>query len=171
MHRQNFIYLFAGLIALLAIEPTLETVSPHSGITQITFTLILVVGVWSLQDSRHWFRWGLGMTGIAVVFGYALLGATWLIMKTEDITQQWARSVASYALGFVGLFMAFVSISMPLLNEGIKTFWFSLPNFYYLLPIPLLTLGLFIMLFSDLYHGKREYRPFLLSIGVFLMVY
>jgi len=67
MHRQNFIYLFAGLIALLAIEPTLETVSPHSGITQLTFTLILVVGVWSLQDSRRWFRWGLVMTGIAVV--------------------------------------------------------------------------------------------------------
>ncbi len=39
------------------------------------------------------------------IFGYALLGSTWLIMKTENITQEWARKVASYTLGFVGIFM------------------------------------------------------------------
>jgi hypothetical protein len=67
MRNQNFIYLFAGLIALLAIEPTIETVRPHSGVAQLAFTLILVLGVWSLQDSRGWFRWGLILTGVAVV--------------------------------------------------------------------------------------------------------
>ncbi|MBC8443741.1 MAG: cytochrome d ubiquinol oxidase subunit II [Deltaproteobacteria bacterium] len=46
------------------------------------------------------------MTGIAIIFGYALLGATWLVMKTEDVTQKWARKCASYVLGYVGLFMA-----------------------------------------------------------------
>ena len=44
------------------------------------------------------------MTGIALVFGYALLGATWLVMKTEEITQAWARKCAAYVLGYVGLF-------------------------------------------------------------------
>jgi cytochrome d ubiquinol oxidase subunit II len=77
------------------------------------------------------------MTGIALVFGYCLLGSTWMIMKTDDITQNWARRVASYVLGFVGICMAIVSISVPFFNEHIKDFWFSLPNFYYLLPIPL----------------------------------
>jgi hypothetical protein len=67
MHSQNFIFLFAGLIALLAIEPIIETVMPHSEVAQLAFTLILVVGVWSLQDSRRWFRWGLVLTGVAVV--------------------------------------------------------------------------------------------------------
>lgn len=67
MRNQNFIYLFAGLIALLAVEPTLETVLPHSGVPQLAFTLTLVLGVWSLQDSRGWFRWGLILTGVAVV--------------------------------------------------------------------------------------------------------
>ena len=67
MHSQNFIYLFAGLIALLAIEPTIETVIPQSGTAQLAFTLTLVLGVWSLQDSRRWFRWGLVLTGVAVV--------------------------------------------------------------------------------------------------------
>ena len=31
------------------------------------------------------------MTGVALLFGYALLGATWLVMKTDGITQKWAR--------------------------------------------------------------------------------
>jgi cytochrome d ubiquinol oxidase subunit II len=120
------------------------------------------------------FDWATGfsvMTGIAVVFGYALLGSTWLVMKTEDITQEWARKVASYVLSFVGIFMALVSMAMPLLNTHVKTFWFSTPNFYYLLPIPLLTATLFALAWHDLHHKMREYRPFLTSIGIFLMGY
>jgi cytochrome d ubiquinol oxidase subunit II len=110
------------------------------------------------------------MTGVAVAFGYALLGATWLVMKTDEVTQQWARKSASYALGFVGLFMAVVSISMPVMNADVKALWFSLPNFFYLLPVPLLTAALFIFIWRDL-HAASEYRPFFLSIGVFLMGY
>lgn len=103
-----------------------------------------------------------------MIFGYALLGSTWLIMKTESITQGWARKVASYTLGFVGIFMALVSIITPFLNERIKGFWFSIPNFYYLLFIPSLTSWLFFMLWFDLQNAKREYRPFFLSIAIFL---
>ena len=69
------------------------------------------------------------MTGVALVFGYALLGATWLVMKTDGITQEWARKCASYVLGYVGLFLAIVSISMPIMNSSVKALWFSLPNF------------------------------------------
>lgn len=120
------------------------------------------------------FDWATGfsvMTGIAVVFGYALLGATWLVMKAEDVTQAWARGVASYVQGFVGIFMALVSISMPLMNQQVREFWFSTPNFYYLLLIPVITAGLFILLWIDLHRAKREYRPFLLSVAIFLMGY
>lgn len=110
------------------------------------------------------------MTGVAVAFGYALLGATWLVMKTDEITQQWARKCASYVLGFVGLFMGIVSVSMPMMNADVKALWFSLPNFFYLLPVPLLTLALFIFIWRDL-HAESEYRPFFLSVGVFLLGY
>jgi len=110
------------------------------------------------------------MTGMALVFGYALLGATWLVMKTDGITQDWARKCASYVLGYVGLFLAVVSISMPMMNTSVKAMWFSLPNFFYLLPIPLTTAGFFIMIWRDLHRGA-EYRPFFLSIGVFLTGY
>jgi len=110
------------------------------------------------------------MTGVAVVFGYALLGATWLVMKTETITQQWARKCAAYALGYVGLFLAIVSISMPVMNPGIRALWWSLPNFFFLLPIPAASLVLIILIWRDLHTG-REVRPFLLSLGVFLTAY
>lgn len=120
------------------------------------------------------FDWATGfsvMTGIAVVFGYALLGSTWLVMKTEDITQEWARKVATYVLGFVGIFMALVSISVPFIDERIKHFWFDVPNLYYLLPIPLLTGALFVLAWIDLHNKKAEYRPFFASIGIFLLGY
>jgi cytochrome bd ubiquinol oxidase subunit II len=120
------------------------------------------------------FDWATGfsvMTGIAVVFGYTLLGSTWLLMKTEKVTQAWARKVSGYVLGFVGLFLAMVSLCMPFLNETMKTFWFSVPNIYYLLPIPVLTLGLFVLLWRDLYNERREYRPFFTVISIFLMAY
>jgi len=110
------------------------------------------------------------MTGVALIFGYALIGSTWLIMKTEGETQAWARRCAGYVLGYVGLFLAIVSVSMPMMNADIKALWFSLPNFFLLLPIPLLTLIFFIMIWRDLHTGK-EFRPFLLSLGVFLMGY
>lgn len=120
------------------------------------------------------FDWATGfsvMTGMALVFGYALLGSTWVVMKTEDATQAWARQAATYVLIFVGLFMAMVSMIMPLLDIQVKDFWFSVPAFYYLLPIPLLTVALFVRLWLDLLKTRREYRPFFLSIGIFIMGY
>lgn len=120
------------------------------------------------------FDWATGFSmivGIAVVFGYALLGATWLVMKTEDVTQVWARKVGSYVLGFVGIFMALVSICVPFVNEDIAKFWFSRPNIFYLAPIPLLTALVFLLLWMDLHNKKREFRPFLLSVSIFFLGY
>ena len=110
------------------------------------------------------------MTGLALVCGYTLLGATWLIMKTDDATQDWARKCAGYILGFVGLFMALVSLSMPFINEGVKSFWFSIPNVFLLMPMPLLSIAVFVFLWHDL-RTQREYRPFFLSLGLFLLNY
>jgi cytochrome bd ubiquinol oxidase subunit II len=110
------------------------------------------------------------MTGVALIFGYALLGGTWLIMKTEDVTQAWARKVAAYVLGYVGLFLAIVSISMPMMNSDVAALWYGHPTIYYLLPVPVVTALLFARIWWDLRRGS-EYGPFLLSIGIFLMGY
>ena len=110
------------------------------------------------------------MTGLALVCGYALLGSTWLVMKTEDDTQQWARRGATVCLACVAAFMILVSLSTPFINAGIKSLWFSWPNIILLSPLPLLAAGMLVLLWRDLRHG-REYRPFLLSLGIFLMNY
>lgn len=110
------------------------------------------------------------MTGVALVCGYALLGSTWLVMKTDDITQKWARKCAGYVLFYVAFFMGLVSLSMPLMNNAVKNLWFSLPNFFFLLPMPLLSFGLLVAIWRDL-HTQREYRPFFSSFGLFFMNY
>lgn len=59
---------------------------------------------------------------------------------------------------------------MPVMNEGVRALWFTLPNFYYLVPIPVVTAALFILIWRDLHRGS-ENRPFFFSIGIFLMGY
>lgn len=110
------------------------------------------------------------LTGLALVFGYALLGSTWLIMKTEDVTQKWARRVSKYVLVFVAAFMGLVSVCMPFIDARIFEIWFSFPNILLLSPIPMLTLLCFVIIARDL-KTNREYRPFLLSVGLFLLGY
>ena len=70
----------------------------------------------------------------------------------------------------MALFMALVSLFMPLLNADISQLWFSLPNFFYLAPMPVVSASFFWLLWRDL-HGGNEWRPFVLSIGIFLMNY
>jgi len=110
------------------------------------------------------------VTGISLVFGYALIGATWLIWKCEDDTQRWARAVARYVIGFVALAMGLVSLCMPFIDERILALWFSVPNMFFLAPIPIITICAFVMLWKDL-HGEREVRPFLLTMLIFLLGY
>ena len=111
------------------------------------------------------------VTGISLVFGYALLGATWLVMKTEDETQAWARNAAKYVLSFVAIAMVVVSIAMPFVDERVAALWFSTPNIYYLLPVPVLTAAVFFTLWRDLHQDIREVRPFMLSLALFLLGY
>ena len=121
-------------------------------------------------NSLDWLSAFSVMTGLALVCGYSLLGSTWLIMKTEDVTQQWARNCAAYVLVLVAIFMGLVSLSMPFLNTDIKKLWFSLPNFFLLLPMPLFSAVILVLLWNDI-RKQREYRPFLLSLGLFFMNY
>lgn len=152
----------------------------HLGSVAATFMQGMIIGamvsgvkVEGRSFAGHPFDWLSAysfMTGVGLLFGYALLGATWLVMKTEGDTQVWARRCASYALGYVGLFLGIVSISLPLMNANVATLWFSVPNFFYLAPLPLATAAFFLLIWKDLHEG-REYRPFFLCTGIFLTSY
>lgn len=111
------------------------------------------------------------LTACALVFGYALLGSTWVIMKAEDITQAWARKAARYSLLLVGLFIVLISIVMPVMNSDIKQLWFHTNAFYWLTILPISTVILFAIIWRDINGTRAENRPFFLSMAVFLMCY
>jgi len=111
------------------------------------------------------------MTGLALVTGYILLGSTWLVMKTDALTQKWARRVVAYILGFTGFFMVLVTISFPVINKSIMQFWFQTPNFYYLALIPAISLLLYVMTWRELLVQRHDALPFLFCIGIFMTGY
>ncbi len=110
------------------------------------------------------------LCGLGVVAGYALLGATWLVMKTEGAVAERARGQAKALLVAVLAFMGVVSIWTPLAFERIAERWFSLPNIYVLWPVPLLTAFAALMAWRWLDQG-REVPPFLAAIALFLLGY
>ncbi|RMX21144.1 cytochrome d ubiquinol oxidase subunit II [Legionella jordanis] len=110
------------------------------------------------------------LTGIALVCGYALLGSTWMLMKSQGRLQVRMAHLAKGFLVLVSLFLVFVSIWTPLHNEEIFYRWYSFPNFLLLSPLPLGTAVLVVMAWKSI-SKLQEIRPFLFSIGIFLCAY
>jgi cytochrome d ubiquinol oxidase subunit II len=108
------------------------------------------------------------LTGIGLVFGYGLLGATWCVMKTTGDLEAWARRMARlFLLGTVAS-MGVVSLSVIFLGRGIQDRWFAFPNILYLAPVPLVTAFIAYRIWRSL-EGGHHYAPFLLTIGLFLL--
>jgi len=110
------------------------------------------------------------MCGLGVVAGYALLGATWLLIRTEGEVAERARELAKWLLLAVLGFMAIVSLWTPIASERIARRWFSQPNILYLWPVPLVTALVAWACWRWLETG-REVPPFLAAIGLFLLGY
>src|SRR5688572_4328454 len=108
--------------------------------------------------------------GIGLVAGYVLLGATWLVMKTEGALRAWAQRVARFALVGVLGFIVMVSVWTPLLHEHIARRWFSWPNIAWLSPVPVVTALIAYALWRALAQG-RDAAPFIAALGLFLMSY
>ncbi|HEY1992527.1 MAG TPA: cytochrome d ubiquinol oxidase subunit II, partial [Gammaproteobacteria bacterium] len=79
-------------------------------------------------------------TGLSVMAGYALLGSSWLLMKTEDDLRDWCYRMARRSLLLMLIAIAVVSVWTPLEYSFIRARWFSVPNFYYLSQVPLATI-------------------------------
>jgi cytochrome d ubiquinol oxidase subunit II len=107
---------------------------------------------------------------LGVLAGYGLLGATWLVMKTDGAVAARARSHAKILLLAVLVAMAIVSLWTPLTFERIAERWFSTPNIYYLWPVPLLTAATAFGLWRWIEQG-RDFSPFLAAIVLFLLGY
>jgi cytochrome bd ubiquinol oxidase subunit II len=116
--------------------------------------------------------------------GYALLGATFLIMKTEGALQARAITWARGSLWFTALGVVAVSIATPLSSPRILDKWFALPELIALTPIPLMTLVLFVFAHIFLARLSSDARtdnvrgldrwawaPFVCALGIFLFAF
>jgi len=109
-------------------------------------------------------------TGLGLVVAYALLGSTWLIMKTEGRLHQLmvalARPIVLALLVIIGL----VSLWTPLDHPLVAARWFTLPNLSFFAPVPILVLvttGLILWVRKKPTHAA----PFLLSLVLVFLGY
>lgn len=109
-------------------------------------------------------------TGVALVIGYTLLGATWLVMKTEgEMARQMRR--ASWGLCAATLVLiGAVSLWTPFLNDLYLSRWFKGPNLIFSAVVPLLLAGCVVLLVAGLRKG-RDAWPFLGALGIFVLCY
>ena len=108
------------------------------------------------------------LTGVSLVVGYTLLGATWLIMKTEGSLQQHAFRFARLSgIGAIAC-VALVSAVTPFLEEAYYERWFAWPSILFTAQVPLLVAIASAAFFISL-QRRYERLPFLLALGLFVL--
>ena len=111
------------------------------------------------------------LTGIALMLGYGLLGAAWLIIKTEGALQAWARRAGRLCLSGVIVAIVTVSLWTPLAHPAVAQRCFSLPNMVQLAPVPMLTAVIAWLAWRALHGWGGDAAAFLAAMGLFLMSY
>ena len=120
------------------------------------------------------------LIGICLAAGYALLGATWLIIKTADDLQLKAVTWGRYAVIGVALGVAAVSIATPFVSERVYEKWFTIENMLVLWPIPAMTAMLFFIVYrtlsrlpvrfaDDNHYG--DWVPFGATVGIYMLAF
>lgn len=109
-------------------------------------------------------------TGLALLAAYALLGATWLIMKTEGPLQDRMRLLARPLVwAMLGVIVA-LSVWTPLRDDAIFARWFSLPNLLYFAPVPVLVL-LVVWQMLKRVPRRGQASPFVLTLALLFLGY
>ena len=126
------------------------------------------------QYGGGWWDWLTPFTivcGVAVVFGYGLLGACWLNWRTTGHVRDKARSIARI-LGFVTVgFIGIVSLWTPFLGPQYFERWFAFPEALEVLPVPILVAAFIVFLGKELYRESNDWMPFVLTLGLFLLCF
>jgi cytochrome bd ubiquinol oxidase subunit II len=128
-------------------------------------------------DGRHyaggWWDWLTPfsiLTGFALAAGYALLGATWLVLKTEGQLRDKAYRLSWYLLFAMLAAIGMVSLATPFLSIHYTERWFTWPNIVLTAPVPIAVAGVSALLLRSLIR-KDDSQPFFLSLGLFALSY
>ena len=108
------------------------------------------------------------ITGLGLVVGYALLGSTWLILKTEGELQDWAYKITPrLLLGLLAIF-AIVCIYTPFIDESVKVRWFDNISIIWVLPVLVLYCSWLVL---SSVKKRQDGMPFVATMGIFLFSY
>src|SRR5262249_48043049 len=115
------------------------------------------------------------MVGASLCGGYVLLGATWLILKTEGDLQRKAAAWARWGLLWVALGVALVSLGTPLVSETVRDKWFDFPRTLWLMILPAASAaaGLYLWVVAPraARHAADEGKPFAAAIMIFVIAF
>src|SRR5438552_6706864 len=109
-------------------------------------------------------------TGVALVVGYALLGTTWLILKTENELQARSYRLALLLGPAMLVIIGLVSLWTPFLEPLYMERWFTWPRMLYTVPVPLLVAGAAFVLIRGLLR-REERTPFPAALALFVLSY
>ncbi len=110
------------------------------------------------------------VTGVALVIGYGLLGATWLILKTEGHVQNGAYHIAFFFAPATLLMIAIVSAWTPFLNDVYLHRWLVWPQLALVVPVPAAVLGAGFLVWKGI-KERRELMPFLAAQSLFVICF
>jgi len=111
------------------------------------------------------------LIGVSLMFGYALLGAGWLVIKTEGPLQAWARRAGRVCLAGVIAAIIVVSVWTPLADPSVATRWFTWPDIALLAPVPIVTAIMACLTWRALQGHGGDAAAFFSAIGLFLLSY
>jgi cytochrome bd ubiquinol oxidase subunit II len=136
-------------------------------------TLVRGIPVANRAYAGGWWDWLTPfslLTGLSIVVGYALLGSTWLIYKTDGALQTRAFRLAWIAGAATVAAMGAVSVWTPFLKASYVARWLGWPQILYTAPVPLMVAATAFTLYRGL-KERRELSPFLASLGLFVLAY
>jgi cytochrome d ubiquinol oxidase subunit II len=110
------------------------------------------------------------LTGVSLVIGYALLAATWLVLKTEGSLRERAYHLCWYLLFAMLAAIGTVSIATPFLHIQYAQRWFTWPNVVLTAPVPIAVAAVAVLLLRAL-ANKQDSQPFYLTLGLFALSY
>ncbi len=110
------------------------------------------------------------LTGIALVIGYGLLGATWLVMKTTGELREKAYDLSWWLLFAMLVAIGAVSLATPFLDSEYARRWFAWPNILFTAPVPIAVAAVTALLLRSLVR-RQDYRPFFLALTLFALSY
>ncbi|MGM0703735.1 MAG: cytochrome d ubiquinol oxidase subunit II [Pseudomonadota bacterium] len=108
------------------------------------------------------------LTGLGLMIGYALLGATWLILKSEGHVQAWAFRIAPPLLAGVLAVFAVISLWTPFIDTAVRSRWFDHIEVIWVLPTLALVCALWLW---RAVRQRQEGQPFVATLGLFIFTY